>query len=116
MGPDADPSCPSWLVRFGGAQPGSTHNIATAKLGIATRLRKETTLSIKAIAARLYLGSFKSANIRLHADEASPSGAINPRPGSDDEATSQTMLWFDPEGDRLDPRCECYINEHRNRR
>src|SRR5689334_23256235 len=47
--------------------PGSTHNIATAKLGIGTRLRKETTLPIKAMAARLHLGTFKSANIRLYA-------------------------------------------------
>lgn len=38
-----------------------------AKLVIATRLRRETTLPIKAIAARLHLGTSKSANIRLHA-------------------------------------------------
>ena len=38
-----------------------------AKLGIAVRLRKETTLAIKGIAARLHLGTSKSANIRLHA-------------------------------------------------
>lgn len=37
-----------------------------AKLAIAMRLRRETTLSIKAIAARLHLGTSKSANIRLH--------------------------------------------------
>jgi REP element-mobilizing transposase RayT len=36
------------------------------KLGIAARLRKETTLSIKAIAARAHLGTSKSANARLH--------------------------------------------------
>jgi len=36
------------------------------KLAIATRLRRETTLSMKAIASRLHLGSSKSANIRLH--------------------------------------------------
>jgi len=29
-------------------------------------LRKETTLTIKAIAARLHLGTSKSANARLH--------------------------------------------------
>jgi hypothetical protein len=38
-----------------------------AKLAIAIRLRKETTLSIKAIAARLVLGTSKSANSRFHA-------------------------------------------------
>jgi len=32
----------------------------------AARLRRETTLSIKAIAARIRLGSSKSANARLH--------------------------------------------------
>jgi REP element-mobilizing transposase RayT len=37
------------------------------KLAIATRLRRQTTLSMKAIASRLHLGSSKSANIRLHA-------------------------------------------------
>jgi REP element-mobilizing transposase RayT len=38
-----------------------------AKLAIAARLRRETTLSIKAIAARVHLGTSKSANARLHA-------------------------------------------------
>lgn len=37
------------------------------KLEIAARLRRETTLTIKAIAARLNLGTSKAANIRLHA-------------------------------------------------
>jgi len=36
------------------------------KLAIAARLRKETTLSLKAIAARVHLGTSKSANARLH--------------------------------------------------
>ena len=36
------------------------------KLTIAARLRQETTLSIKAIAARAHLGTSKSANARLH--------------------------------------------------
>jgi hypothetical protein len=36
------------------------------KLGIAARLRKETTLSIKEIAARIRLGTSKSANATLH--------------------------------------------------
>ena len=38
----------------------------TGWLAIAERLRKETTLSIKAIAARVQLGSSRSANARLH--------------------------------------------------
>jgi putative transposase len=37
-----------------------------AKLEIGARLRRETTLTIKAIAQRLHLGTSKSANIRLH--------------------------------------------------
>jgi REP-associated tyrosine transposase len=36
------------------------------KLAIAARLRKETTLTIKNIAARVHLGTSKSANARLH--------------------------------------------------
>ncbi len=36
------------------------------KMAIAARLRKETTLSVKAIAARVHLGTAKSANARLH--------------------------------------------------
>ena len=37
-----------------------------AKLGIAARLRKETTLSIKAIAGLVHLGTSKAANTNLH--------------------------------------------------
>jgi hypothetical protein len=36
------------------------------KLAIAVRLRQETTLPLKAIAACVHLGSSKSANARLH--------------------------------------------------
>jgi putative transposase len=36
------------------------------KLAIATRLRRETTLSIKIIAARVHLGTSNTANARLH--------------------------------------------------
>jgi hypothetical protein len=36
------------------------------KLRIAARLRKETTLTIKAIASRVHLGSARSAQVRLH--------------------------------------------------
>ena len=38
----------------------------TRKMEIAARVRKETTLSIKALAARLHLGTSKSANATLH--------------------------------------------------
>jgi hypothetical protein len=36
------------------------------KLALATRLRRETTLSLKWIANRLQLGTWRSANARLH--------------------------------------------------
>jgi REP element-mobilizing transposase RayT len=36
------------------------------KLAIAVRLRQETTLSIKAIADRVHLGTYNTANARLH--------------------------------------------------
>jgi hypothetical protein len=36
------------------------------KLEIGARLRRETTLTLKAIAARVHLGSSKSANANLH--------------------------------------------------
>ncbi len=39
---------------------------APEKLAIASRLRRETTLSIKTIAARMHLGTSRSANVRLH--------------------------------------------------
>ena len=37
-----------------------------AKLQIAARLRRETTLTIKQIAGRLHLGTARSASVRLH--------------------------------------------------
>jgi len=37
-----------------------------AKLELAARLRRETTLSVKAIAARVHLGRSKSAKATLH--------------------------------------------------
>jgi hypothetical protein len=36
------------------------------KVAIALRLRRETTLTIKAIAARVQLGTYHTANVRLH--------------------------------------------------
>ncbi len=36
------------------------------KLTMAARLRRETMLSLKAIAARVGLGTSKGANVRLH--------------------------------------------------
>ena len=45
------------------------------KLAIAARLRKETTLTIKTIAAKTHLGTAKSANARLHAWMANQTAA-----------------------------------------
>ena len=53
------------------------------KLGIAARLRRETTLSIKAIAARVHLGSSKAAIRSLHR---------NRRGGGTDSSAGQAQL------------------------
>ena len=45
-----------------------------AKLAMAARLRRETTLPLKSIAARLWLGTSKSANGKLHAFMKTASG------------------------------------------
>ena len=50
------------------------------KLALAARLRRETTLSIKAIAHRLHLGTSKSANIRLRAAMAHTAAAAPNQP------------------------------------
>jgi len=50
-----------------GADLVSRRKSGPARLGIAARLRRETTLPIKAMARRMDLGMSKSANIRLHA-------------------------------------------------
>ncbi len=50
------------------------------KLAIAMRLRKETSLTIKVIAARLHLGTSRNAGERLHelrADQLQPAAARN---------------------------------------
>ena len=38
----------------------------SGKKALAGRLRRETTLTVKAVAVRLHLGTSKSANTRLH--------------------------------------------------
>jgi hypothetical protein len=55
------------LTGLGEADLLSRRKSDPVKLALAVRLRRETTLSIKAIARRLHLGTSKSANIRLHA-------------------------------------------------
>ena len=44
-----------------------------AKMAMAARLRRATTLTLKAMAERLHLGTSKSANMRLHGWMRSPS-------------------------------------------
>jgi hypothetical protein len=56
------------LARLGWKESdlGSRRKSDPSKLALATRLRRETTLPIKSIAARVQLGTSKSANARLH--------------------------------------------------
>ena len=51
-----------------------------AKLQIAARLRKETTLSIRQIAECLHLGTPRSASVRLHTvmRGTAPAGSVQP--------------------------------------
>jgi hypothetical protein len=46
------------------------------KLAIAVRLRRETTLTIKAITTRVHLGTYNTANARLH--RAMKKGSASP--------------------------------------
>jgi len=69
------------------------------KLAIAARLRNETTLSIKATAARVKLGSSKSANAKLHSwmkSHAKSARSPNHAPGRQthrsDAKTTPTMV------------------------
>jgi hypothetical protein len=48
------------------ADLGSRRKSDPARLALAARLRAETTLSIKEVAARVHLGTSKSANAQLH--------------------------------------------------
>jgi len=48
------------------ADLGQRHKSDAGKLAIAARLRRETTLPLKWIAARLQMGTWKSASARLH--------------------------------------------------
>jgi putative transposase len=50
------------------------------KLEIAARLRRETTLPLKAIAQRVKLGTSKAANARLHSHMKQPRGAEHGQP------------------------------------
>jgi hypothetical protein len=56
------------LARFGWTELdlAARRKNAPEKLAIAARLRKETTLTVKEIAARVVLGTSKSANGKLH--------------------------------------------------
>jgi len=62
------------------------------KLAIAARLRRETTLSLKAIAARLCLGTSKSANGKLHEFMKSP---------SHQDSGEQLQVTFMPDADNI---------------
>ena len=53
-------------LNWTGADLEQRNKSAAEKLELAARLRRETTLTIKEIAQRLHLGSWKSATTRLH--------------------------------------------------
>ena len=50
------------------------------KLEIAARLRRETTLPLKAIAHRVKLGTSKAANARLHVHMKERRGSVQAQP------------------------------------
>ena len=56
------------LERLGGREenPARRRKSEPEKLAMAARLRRETTLTIKRIAARMPLGASRSGNVRLH--------------------------------------------------
>jgi hypothetical protein len=60
------------------------------------QLRQETTLTIKSIAARMHLGTSKSANACLHAwtrSQAPAGSPESPQPGYEsDEKTNHAMV------------------------
>jgi len=55
----------SWLV-WSPAELAARRKNDPVKLALVARLRQETTLSIKAIAAQVHLGTSKSASARQH--------------------------------------------------
>ena len=65
-------------------------------MAVAVRLRRETTLSVKQIAARVHLGTSQTANKRLHqAMKAVPAIIRKVPPGSiseNDATKSSTLL------------------------
>jgi len=92
------------LKKLGGAEGGLARRRKSdpAKLAIAARLRRETTLTIKAVAMRLHLGSPESANARLRewraAQPAAGKAPLPARPRAE-RAQVGAMLGFDPFSD-----------------
>ena len=85
------------LARWGWTEPelAARRKSDPDKLRIAARLRRATTLSVKAIAARMHLGTSRSANARLHQsmdERIIQIGSQQPRP----QMRKRTMLWADP--------------------
>ena len=56
----------TYAIRLGHSHKLFGHKGGPLKLALAARLRKETTLSLKTIAARVHLGTSKGANSNLH--------------------------------------------------
>ena len=84
--------------------PVTRRKIDPEKLEIAARLRRETTLTIKYIAAIVHLGSSKSANANLHRhmrkDEKRTSKSMTQHSHHDD----RTKLGVDPFDDVPDDK------------
>jgi hypothetical protein len=67
-----------------------------AKLALAARLRKETTLSIKAIAARAHLGTSKSAKRTVaRMDEAGCTSGVSENP-TRNMKENEPCYWLTP--------------------
>jgi len=67
------------------------------KLAMATRLRQETTLTIKAIAARLAPGYFQERQCPATRLDADPCGGACRNGGQMIQSEKRPLLWFDPD-------------------
>ena len=92
------------LTRLGWTESDLTTQRKNApdKLALAARVRKETTLTIKRIAARVHLGASKGANANRHRSmrpESPASSRVHVAPATVgiENASDQINLWVDPQ-------------------
>ena len=75
QGPDTFVARELKRLEWSPSELGERHKSDPAKLQLALRLRRETTLTIRQIAQRLHMGSWKSLNNKLYlAAKASTNG------------------------------------------